>query len=324
MSDAATLPTSVREAVLDEIWEGLNRPVPELSPRFFYDRRGSELFEQITRLDEYYPTRTETALLERWAGPMMERLRPAALLELGAGSARKTRILLKAMEELLEGGRFIPVDVSGDFLKDVARELERDFPHIHVVPEVADFTAPFQLAHPLPHPVLVALLGGTIGNFTPDAAVRLLGSIAARMTNDGDRFLLGVDLRPGSGKTKAELEAAYDDALGVTAEFNRNMLRVVNRLVGADFLPERWCHHAFYSEEHGRIEMHLIAEGAQTVVLPERGRIDFAAGAGIRTEISAKYDRPSVDALFARAGMRVTDWLTDSRERYALVLGAHA
>ena len=323
MSESATLPPTVLDALRDEIHEGLTRPHPELSPRFFYDHRGSELFERITRLPEYYPTRTETELLEAWAGPMIERLRPRALLELGAGSARKTRILLKAMEETVPGARYVPLDVSGDFLEATAVGLRRDFPHLEVVPEVADFTQAFRLSHPLPRPAIHAFLGGTIGNFTPGDALDLLGRITERMTLE-DHLLLGVDLRPGEGKTKAELEAAYDDSDGVTALFNLNMLSVLNASAGTDFDADEWEHRAFYDESEHRIEMHLDAPEGATVRVPDRDPVTFAPGEGIRTEISSKYDRDSVDALFARCGLRRTDWLTDARARYALVLGVLA
>lgn len=323
MSELQVLPGIDRRALLDEIWEGLNRATPELSPRFFYDERGSELFEEITRLDEYYPTRTETALLRRWARPMIERFRPAALLELGAGSARKTRILLAPLEEIVPGGRFVPLDVSGDFLERTAAEVRREFPRLEVVPEVADFTARIALSHPLPRPALFAFLGGTIGNFAEDEAADLLRRVAERM-EPGDHFLLGVDLRPGPGKTREELEAAYDDAAGVTAAFNLNMLSVLNAAAGTDFDPDEWEHLAFYDDVHGRIEMHLRARHGVEVTVPDRGVVRFEAGSTIRTEISSKYDRRTVDAMFDRAGLRLTDWLTDDRGRYALVIGAPA
>ncbi len=320
MSETVLVPESVLEAVRDEIWEGLNRALPEVSPKYFYDRCGSELFEQITELDEYYPTRTERGLLERWAPALMERLRPASLMELGAGSAQKTRVLLDAMAQHVPGGHFVPLDVSGDFLAETARQLHLEYPGLEIIPEVADFTAHFQLANPLLRPALIALLGGTIGNFEAAEAVALLGRTRTMMQQN-DTFLLGVDLRPGPGKTVEELEAAYDDDQGVTAEFNLNILNVLNDQAGTDFPLDAFRHRAFYDPTGGRIEMHLVATRAVDVQIPERGRVSFAKGESMRTEISSKYDRRTIEAMFGRAGLRMTNWLTDDRGRYALVLG---
>lgn len=323
MSDTVLLPDSVIEAVRDDLWEGLNRPLPEVSPKYFYDQRGSELFEQITELDEYYPTRTERRLLERWAPSLIDQLKPRALMELGAGSAQKTRILLDAMADQLPGGRFVPLDVSGAFLEQTALELRQEYPGLEILPEVADFTAHFQLANPLLRPALIALIGGTIGNFEPDQAVSLLRRTRALM-QPGDSFLLGVDLRPGPGKSVEELEAAYDDQEGVTAEFNLNILNVLNDQAGTNFPLDGFRHHAFYDPVHGRIEMHLVASRPVDVLIPERGSISFARGDAMRTEISSKYDRASVEAMFGKASMRMTSWLTDERARYALALGVPA
>ena len=314
------VPGSDRDALADEVWEGLRRDVPELSPRLFYDERGSELFEQITGLDEYYPTRTETALLERWSGPIVERLRPAALLELGAGSARKTRLLLSHLAREVPGARYVPLDVSADFLERTAATLRSEYPALEVVPEVADFNSEIVLSHPLPRPALFAFLGGTIGNFAATAGTDLLRRLAARM-NPGDHLLLGADLRPGPGKTREELVAAYDDARGVTAAFNLNILAVLDAAIGTDFDLDDWRHRAVWVEDEGRIEMHLVAVRDVDVAVPERGLVRFAKGDAIRTEISSKYDRATLESMFDRAGLRVTDWLTDARDRYALVIG---
>jgi L-histidine N-alpha-methyltransferase len=310
-----------RERLRDEIWAGLTRSPPELSSKWFYDTRGSELFEAITRLPEYYPTRTEQRLLERWAGPWAARLRPRTLVELGAGSARKTRVLIDAIDRVDPAGLYVPIDVSADFLEDTARALRHEYPGWAVEPEVADLGHySFGLSLEPQRPALVALLGSTIGNFSAPGAVRLLRHVRA-LLEPGDVFLLGADLRPGPGKPIEMLEAAYNDAAGVTAEFNRNMLRALNREAGTDFDVDRFRHRAFYEPGEGRIEMHLVAEAEQTVRVPGRGDVRIAAGESVRTEISCKYDRPTVEALFDEADLALTDWVTDRLGRYALVLG---
>lgn len=308
------------QALRDEVWAHLTRAPRQLSPKWFYDTRGSELFEAITELPEYYPTRTEQALLESWAPGFVERLAPRVLVELGAGSARKTRVLLDAMLAQRADARYVPVDVSADFLEDTARVLRSEYPSLTVTPAVADMSRAFRLPPELPGPALHALLGSTLGNFLPGPAARLLGRVREGL-RPGDAFLMGADLRPGPGKSRAELEAAYDDARGVTAEFNRNILTVLNRDAGTDFDPGAWRHHAFYDDTEGRIEMHLVAERPQAVRVPGRGRVAFEAGESIRTEISAKYDRPTVEGLFAEAGLELAEWVADDRARYALAVG---
>ncbi len=304
-------------AMLAEIRDGLSRPQKELPPRYFYDRRGSELFEAITELPEYYLTRAERGLLERWMPGWTAALRPRSLVELGAGSAAKTRVVLDAMVAAAGRAAYVPVDVSAEFLAQTAREIGDEYPSVAVLPVAADMTAPFPLPSRLPGPVLHAFLGSTIGNFPAGEAVALLRSIRGRMGAE-DRLLLGVDLR----KDAATLEAAYDDAAGVTAEFNRNMLLVLNREAGADFDPEGFDHRAFYHPELHRIEMHLVSRRAQRVTVPGAGTFDFAAGETLRTEVSCKHDRASMDEAFAAAGLAVERWETDDAGRYALLLGA--
>ncbi|HSM59150.1 MAG TPA: L-histidine N(alpha)-methyltransferase [Longimicrobiales bacterium] len=317
-----TLPSDPhdREAMLHEVLEGLSRPQKEVSSKYFYDARGSELFERITELDEYYLTRTERALLERWMGPWVARLRPAGLVELGAGSAAKTRIALDAMTGRGSGDVYVPVDVSGDFLHATAERLRAEYPGLRVEPEVADFSGPFELGVPLPEPTWFALLGSTIGNFPERSAVRLVSRVAGRMRGE-DRFLLGVDLRPGPHKSVERLEAAYDDAEGVTAAFNLNVLEVLNRELGADFDPAAFRHVAFYSLERARIEMHLEARAEQVVRFEGGEIVRFAAGETVRTEISCKHDRASVRELFAEAGLEVDRWVEDPDGLFALALG---
>ena len=315
---SANMPLSPHDpSVVREVAEGLRRR--ELPPKFFYDDEGSRLFERITRLPEYYLTRTEAALLRRWMPSWMADAAPRALVELGAGSGEKTRIVLDAVTALHPEATYVPVDVSAEFLDDAARAISADYPTLSVVPVVADITAGFALPPELGAPVLHAFLGSTIGNFPPGPAVALLRRVRGRMRPD-DRFLMGVDLR----KDPAVIEAAYNDAEGVTAAFNRNMLHVVNDLAGADFRPEVWAHRAAYDPDNHWVEIRLVPDADQVVMLADGSVFHFAAGEGIRTEISSKHDRGSVDALFAGAGLRAERWETDDDGLYALTLAAPA
>ncbi len=302
--------------MLTEVAAGLAREQKELPTKYFYDHHGSELFERITTLPEYYPTRTERAVLENVAPAWVGALRPRALVELGAGSAIKTRVLLDAMLAVRERAVFVPVDVSGDFLAQTAIALRAEYPALDVRPAVSDFTRELHVPDDLPAPAVWAFLGSTIGNFTPDAAAALLRRVADRM-RPGDRFLLGADQR----KSIPTVEAAYNDSEGVTAAFNRNILRVVNRELGSDFRVDAFHHRAFYDGARHRIEMHLVAGSEQTVRVPGAGTYHFRAGETIRTEISCKYDQPSVAALFASAGLQIANWATDQRGWFALALG---
>lgn len=305
------------DAIRAEVRAALSRPQKELPPKYFYDRRGSELFEEITRLPEYYLTRTERALLQRQMPVWVAELRPRTLVELGAGSARKTRILLEEMRRAATGIHYVPVDISEDFLAATAAELRSDYPDLHVLPLVADLEQQIALPAQLPSPALFAFLGSTVGNLQEHDAIALFGRVRAAMRS-GDRFLVGADLR----KDPAILEAAYNDSSGVTAEFNRNMLRALNAELGADFEPELFAHRAFYDREKHRIEMHLVSTHDQEVVIPGAGQYAFAAGETIRTEISCKYDRPTLNRMLRAAGLEMVAWATDPEELYALVLAA--
>lgn len=319
MRDGALAADAPPAGMLAELREGLSRPQKELPPKYFYDVRGSGLFEEITRLPEYYLTRTERALLVHRMPAWMEALRPRSLVELGAGSAVKTRIVLDAMRAAGRVETYVPVDVSADFLEETAARLREEYPGLEVAPAVADISEELDLPCGLPEPVLYAFLGSTIGNFTAAEAVALLRRVRGAM-RAGDGFLMGVDLR----KDPARIEAAYNDAAGVTAEFNRNMLRVLNREAGADFDVDSFEHRAFYDREEHRIEMHLVASRPQTVTVPGVGEVRLEAGETIRTEISCKHDRGSVAAMFAAAGLGVERWVADPEGLYALVLGAPA
>jgi L-histidine N-alpha-methyltransferase len=314
----------VRETIADprmlaEVAAGLGAPQKELPPKYFYDQRGSELFEEITRLQEYYPTRTERALLEAWMPSLVRRLGTRALVELGAGSAEKSRIILDAMRDAGTAELFVPIDVSATFLSQTAARLRREYPRLAVEPAIADIAEELNLPRRLPRPALYAFLGSTIGNFYPPAAIRLLGRVRGAM-EPGDRFLMGVDLR----KDVARVEAAYNDVRGVTAEFNRNMLLVLNHELGADFDPSAFDHLAFYEPVAHRIEMHLVSRRAQVVTVPGLGAIGFDAGESLRTEISCKHDRESVAQLFEAAGLELEEWRTDPAALFALVVGVRA
>jgi L-histidine N-alpha-methyltransferase len=303
--------------MLAEVAAGLSAPQKELPPKYFYDQRGSELFEEITRLPEYYPTRTERALLESWMPRLIPELGARSLVELGAGSAEKSRIILSAIRNAGAAGVYVPIDVSVSFLTQTAARLRRDYPGLVVEPMVADIAEEFSPPPELPHPVLYAFLGGTIGNFYPPAAIRLLGRVRAAM-NPEDRFLMGVDLR----KDIRRIEAAYNDSQGVTAAFNQNMLLVLNAELGSDFDPDAFLHSAFYEPVTHRIEMHLVSTVDQEVRVPGVGLIHFDQGESIRTEISCKHDRSSVAELFEAAGLRIETWRPDPEVLFALVVGA--
>ncbi len=300
-------------ALLRDVIDGFSHHQKRLSPKYFYDQRGSELFAEITRLSEYYPTRTEAALLESFAAPWLRDFRACALIELGAGNAEKTRILLDALGD---GATYIPVDISEDFLRETALEIEDEYPELNVQPSVSDITKTLRMPAVMLSPAVYVFLGSTIGNFETCEAVALLRNVRRQM-RASDRFLLGADLR----KDIATLEAAYNDAQGVTAEFNRNLLHVLNRDLGTDFDPSMFEHRAHYETKHGRIEMHLIARAAQTVHVPGWKDVSFAEGETILTEISTKYDEATMRSLFEQAGLVVDVWTTDERAWYAMVVG---
>lgn len=309
----------VNPRMLAEVAAGLSAPQKELPPKYFYDHRGSELFEEITRLPEYYPTRTERALLASWMPELIPRLGTRALIELGAGSAEKSRLILSAMQSAGTADLYVPIDVSASFLDQTATQLRREYPGLAVEPVVADIAEELGRPPRLPHPALYAFLGGTIGNFYPPAAIRLLSRVRAAM-DAGDRLLLGVDLR----KDVSRIEAAYNDSQGVTAAFNRNMLLVLNQELGTNFDPAAFEHRAFYEPVNHRIEMHLDSTIEQEVRVPGMGLVHFAEGESIRTEISCKHDRKSVDELFRASGLRIETWRPDPESLFALLVGAPA
>jgi dimethylhistidine N-methyltransferase/glutamate--cysteine ligase len=299
--------------MLAEVRQGLSQPQKELSPKYFYDARGSRLFEEITGLEEYYPTRTERRMLTELATRLIRELRSVSLVELGAGSAGKSRIILNAMRDEATLESYVPIDVSAEFLAQTARQLRAEYPGARVIPAVADITTPFTLPA-FPRPALFAFLGSTIGNFDDGPAIDLLHRIVVAM-QPGDRFLMGADLV----KDRGVLEAAYNDAKGVTARFNLNLLRVLNRELGASFQEEGFRHAAFFNPAQSRIEMHLIANRRQAVEIPGIGELLFREGESIRTEISRKFTRPMLDEMFQAAGLVIDRWETDERGWYALM-----
>jgi L-histidine Nalpha-methyltransferase len=302
----------------DDALDGLTRPFKEIPPKHFYDERGSELFDRICELPEYYPTRTERAILEAKAAAIVDRVQPTELVELGSGSATKTRVLLDAMRDAGSLERYIPLDVSEATVCATAEALVEEYPGLCVHGVVGDFERHLD---GIPEPQgtrLVAFLGGTIGNFPPGSRRRFLRRIA-RLLRPGsaDRLLLGTDLV----KDVATLEAAYNDAEGVTAEFNKNVLHVLNRELDADFDVDAFEHVAFYDHEHEWIEMRLRAQRRMDVRI---GALDleiaFAAREEMRTEISAKFTPERLRADLGAAGLEVVEWLTDLDDRFALVL----
>ena len=283
--------------------------------RYFYDRRGSELFERITELPEYYPTRSERRLLAGAADEIARSTGAEELVELGSGAATKTRILLDAMARAGNLRTYVPLDVSETMVRRSAEQLAAAYPGLNVHGLVADFH--HHLDHiPAGEPRLVIFLGSTIGNLQREEAVTFLRGIAAPMA-PGDYFLLGVDLI----KEPAVIEAAYNDSAGLTAEFNRNILRVVNRLAGGDFDPERFAHRAFFDPENRWIEMRLVARGAQTVRLGQLDvTLELADGEEVLTEISCKYERSQVELMLAAGSFALDRWFVDDDGLFGLAL----
>lgn len=296
---------------LADVLESLSRRQKTLPAKYFYDFTGSQLFEDITRLPEYYPTRTELSILRDRASDISRLSRPGlAVVEFGSGSTEKIRALLKALPDVAV---YVPIDVSGDFIEGEAAQLRGDHPGLDVIPVVGDFTKELTLpAEIRSRPLLGFFPGSTIGNFEPQEAERLLGRFAA-LLGPGASLLIGVDLV----KSDDILNPAYDDAAGVTAKFNLNLLRRINRELGADFDLESFTHQAFFNHAKRRIEMHLVSRHQQNVHL--NGHVlNFAAGETIHTENSYKYLPVDFEALASRAGWRAQTMLTDPESLFAL------
>jgi L-histidine N-alpha-methyltransferase len=314
--DADAAATMVRD-----VRAGLCAYPKELSPKYFYDERGSQLFERITELPEYYPTRAEREILSDGATEILTAAgRPTTLVELGSGSAAKTRHLLSAMRDGGGLDTYVPVDISEEITHQTAASLVDEYPGLEVHGLVCDFEAHLERIPAGDGARLIAFLGGTIGNLYPRQRQAFLERIAA-LFGPGDQLLLGTDLI----KDAARLEAAYDDAAGVTAEFNKNVLEVLNRELGANFDLDAFEHVARYDGEAERMDIRLRSLADQQVRLEDLDlEVGFAAGEEMRTEISTKFTRERLESVYAGAGLELCGWFTDAAGDYALSLARTA
>jgi L-histidine N-alpha-methyltransferase len=308
-------PSAYLEALRRDVGAGLTSTPKTLPPKYFYDALGSDLFDEITRLPEYYPTRAETAILALHSEAIAEISGARTLVELGSGTSAKTRLLLTALTERGALERFVPFDVDPVVLVEAADTIGAEYPGLSVQPVVGDFEKHLDL---LPvHPArMIAFLGSTIGNLEPVARAQFLASVRATM-RPGDTFLLGTDLV----KDAVRLQRAYDDAAGVTAAFNCNVLTVVNRELDADFAEAWFDHVALWNAEHEWIEMHLLSLRDQVVTIGGLGlRVEFARGELMRTEISAKFRVAGIEQELAAAGFDLVQVWTDPDGDFALSL----
>ncbi len=307
-------------SLADDVLDGLTRPFKELPPKHFYDARGAELFDRICELPEYYPTRTERAILEQRAAEIAALTEAVELVELGSGTAAKTRVLLDALSEQGRLERYVPVDVTEAMVRESAEALTEEYPGLRVHGVIGDFERHLDRLPEPAGPRIVAFLGGTIGNFPPGSRRRFLRGIG-RMLAPCDHLLLGTDLV----KDPRVLQAAYDDDAGVTAEFNRNVLRVLNRELRADFDPDDFEHVAIFDPVHEWIEMRLRARREHTAYIRELDlSVHFRAGEELRTEISAKFTPERLEGDLAAAGLELVRWLTDADGLFALTLSRPA
>ena len=300
------------DSFLDDVLTGLALPQKSLPPKYFYDARGCELFEQICELPEYYPTRTELAIMREHAGAMAKFLGPdCQLIELGSGSSRKTRILIEQLQPPL----YVPVDIAGEALRAAAAGLAQQYPWLNIIGTCADYTKPLTLPEFSGVPIrrkAVYFPGSTIGNFTPQEAIGFL-QLARHMVGPGGALLVGVDLK----KDRQVLDAAYDDAAGVTAAFNLNLLARINRELGGDFPLRRFRHRAFYDQSKGWIEMHLESLATQLVHVGG-ARFRFSSGETIHTEISCKYSVEEFHALAHRSGFKSEQTWCDADDLFSV------
>jgi L-histidine N-alpha-methyltransferase len=313
--DVNLQPDDLAAALAADVRRGLTSSPKWLPPKWFYDERGSQLFEEITRLPEYYPTRREREILDARAREIASVSRADTLVELGSGTSEKTRLLLDALRDAGTLERFVPFDVSETTLRGAAEAIAREYAGVAVHAVVGDFE--HHLTR-IPHDGrrLVAFLGGTIGNLVPEERAQFLGRLTAGLSA-GDTFLLGTDLV----KDPTRLVAAYDDSQGVTAAFNRNVLAVVNRELGADFDLDRFAHVALWDAQHEWIEMRLRSTAAQSVTLAALDlTVELAAGEEMRTEVSAKLRRDGVERELGAAGLELVAWWTDPAGDFALSL----
>ncbi len=304
-------------AVVAELESGLCSPHAHCSPKYFYNALGSTLFEAITHLPEYYPTRTEASIFTEHANEIHRHIPlQAAWIDLGAGSCQKAASLFAGTTP----GMYVAVDISLDYLTGTLIQLQRSHPTLEMVGVGMDFSSSLDFAAVLPsqfteRPVFAFYPGSSLGNFTPSEAQKFLGRVSHVCQNaqTGSGLLIGIDLV----KSKQVLELAYDDELGVTAAFNLNVLRHINTLLGTNFDVREWRHEALFNEAESRIEMHLIARHALTVRWGSRSR-DFQAGEGIHTENSYKWTIPDFDSLLKSAGFSETKYWTDPQQQFAV------
>ncbi|MHC5011023.1 MAG: L-histidine N(alpha)-methyltransferase [Planctomycetota bacterium] len=303
------------QSAIAELRQALQRDLPEIPSKYLYDERGGRLFDEITRLPEYYPTRTEEAILEASAERILDLVEPRRLAELGSGSGRKIRILLDAMGRRGLRESCLLFDISESMLRESEARLREEYPGLDVLGIAGDFEGDLNRLG-AGGDRLILFLAGTIGNLLPDAATRFVTDVRGQMVA-GDGFLVGFDLV----KDTARLEAAYNDAQGVTEAFNRNILSVVNARFDADFEPEAFDHVSFYDEAQARIEMRLRARHPMRVEIRAVDVVlDLAAGDEIRTEVSCKYTRASVEDILAGTGLHIGAWFTDAEGLFALGL----
>jgi len=315
MIDRYLTPEDLAASLRADIGRGLTSTPKVLPPKYFYDARGSELFEQITRLPEYYPTRAERSILSAHADEIADLTKARTLVELGSGSSEKTHLLLGALRAVGSLEAYVPVDVSVDAIEQAIPGLVERYPGLQVHGVVADFERHLA-ALPAEGPRLVAFLGGTIGNFEPAQRANFLAAVHDILA-PGDALLLGTDLV----KDADRLVRAYDDEAGVTAEFNRNVLRVINRELDATFVVDAFEHLAVWDTKHEWIEMRLRSLRDQRVDVPGLGlSVRFAAGEEMRTEVSAKFRRDRVNEELTSAGFRLTGWWTDEPGDFAISL----
>lgn len=299
----------------EDVRVGLSaRPLPWLPSKYLYDDRGSALFDEITRQPEYYQTRTEEAILESAADEIIDRARPRELCELGSGVGRKVRLLLDAMDRLDLLERCVLLDISEGFLVESLRVLDRDYTNLAVRGVLGDFLEDLPALGP-GGDRLGLFLAGTMGNLHPDVVPSFLCAVARQLA-PGDTFLVGIDLV----KDEARLNAAYNDAAGVTAEFNRNVLRVINTQLQGNFDPDAFEHVAFYDTDREWIEMRLRATRDMAVEVPGAGlKLSFRRGDEVRTELSCKYTRGSLESRLTGTGLEIESWHTDPEELFASV-----
>jgi L-histidine Nalpha-methyltransferase len=309
-------PTRMVSTLPEDVLNGLFGEPRTLPPKYFYDERGSGLFDQICDAPEYYPTRTESALLERIAGDVIESVRPECIVELGSGTSRKTRHLLNACDDQTCYPVYAPFDVCGEVLVTSGEALHTEYGWLDVQPMVGDYTAGLGNLPRWADRTLIAFLGGTIGNFTKAERLDFLADVRSVMDRS-DMLLLGAD----RVKEPDVLHAAYNDDAGITAEFNLNLLRVMNRELGADFDLSGFEHYAYFNPLESRIEMHLISMRDQTVRFEDiEKRLEFDEGDHILTEISTKFTRAELEAVLTETGFEIVNHYESNDTKFSLLL----